>query len=337
MDKDTKTYNILIIEDNPGDLLLIEDYIEDHILDPQLDYAATYEEAKKRLSLGKDYDIILLDLTLPDLQGEALISEIVKQSNNVPVIILTGYTDIDFSVTSLKMGIADYLIKDAINSYSLYKSIVHNISRRKFILALQESEKRYNNLFHLSPQPMWVYDRESLQILDVNNAAITKFGYSFEEFKTKSLLDFNPVNENNFLEDFIPENFSEHMGYMGDFRYKTKEGDILDVEIHISPITYYERPACIMQANDISERLKYINAIEKQNEKLRNISWIQSHLVRAPLARMMTLLHAMQDPDLMEPGESGFYFEQLNKSAEELDELIRDISRKAAVKDFDKN
>src|SRR5690606_12859842 len=126
------------------------------------------------------FDVILLDLTLPDMSGKELICEILKIAPDRPVVILTGYLDIEFSIQSISMGISDYLLKDELNGTSLYKTIIYCIERRKRTTQLKESEKRYCDLFHLNPQPMWVYALNSLKFLDVNAAAIDHYGYTRE-------------------------------------------------------------------------------------------------------------------------------------------------------------
>lgn len=78
---------------------------------------------------------------------------------------------------------------------------------------------------------------------------------------------------------------------------------------------------------DITERLHYIKAIEEQNENLKEISWLQSHVIRAPLARIMGLIDLINDPtqDMTEKENTLNY---LLTSAHELDEVIRTITDK---------
>ncbi len=338
MRKDRKEYKILLVEDNPGDVLLIEDYLEDHIQNPEILLARTCKQATEIISKNvSSLDIILLDLSLPDNNGEDLIQEILGKSQNIPVIILTGYSDMDFSIKSLNMGVSDYLLKDALNSFSLYKSILHNISRKKFILALQESERRYNELFHFSPQPMWVVDHHNQKILDVNNAAVGLYGISLKDFIGMSFNQLTPENlrlKHGDILDQLPANFS---GYLGDFKHITANKNIIDVEVHLSPFVFSEKEAYIIQANDISDRLQYIKAIENQNEKLSKIAWIQSHVVRAPLARMQGLINLLKESPDADIGEQTFYLDQIVNSAVELDKIIRDISNKATLDQTTKN
>ncbi|MFX8373853.1 response regulator, partial [Acinetobacter baumannii] len=84
-----------------------------------------------------------LDLSLPDKTVSLIITEILALVQNIPVIILTGYTDIEFSIKSIAQGISDYLIKDELNALMLYKSILYCLERKKRSAQLKESEKKY--------------------------------------------------------------------------------------------------------------------------------------------------------------------------------------------------
>ncbi len=87
-----------------------------------------------------------------------------------------------------------------------------------------------------------------------------------------------------------------------------------------------------MIVSDVTERLKYVSVIEAQNEKLRKIAWIQSHIVRTPLARIIGLIPLIKD--LKEhTAEREQMFEYLMTSANELDEIITDITDKTIMPD----
>jgi PAS domain-containing protein len=92
-------------------------------------------------------------------------------------------------VRALSFNISDYLVKDDINAGSLIKSILYSIERKKSTLLLEESEKRYSNLFELSPQPMWIFNVNTLEFFQVNQAAVDQYGYSKQEFLKMKLFD----------------------------------------------------------------------------------------------------------------------------------------------------
>lgn len=217
MIKDEKKYRILVIEDNPGDFLIVEDLLSEEILDPVIIQAKNFKEALTLLgSQENQFDIILLDLTLPDKSGQELINEIILAAPNYPIIILTGYTDMDFSIRSITRNISDYLLKDDLNATTLYKSILYAIERNKYIAEIRKSEKRYSDLFRLSPQPKLVFDVEDFRLIQVNKASTDKYGYSEEELLEHSLLDL-------VLEEDIPK-IKEILGRGSDGEEENRKG-----------------------------------------------------------------------------------------------------------------
>lgn len=191
----TESLNILIIEDNAGDFELINEYLSEQTLSV-IQRAENFRGAASILSGNTaNFDVILLDLTLPDKSGETLITEIMKLAGDVPVIVLTGYANIDFSIRSIYVGISDYLLKDDLTSAGLYKSINYSLQRAKRDKQLKESENRYNTMFQMSPQPMWLMDPETLRFISVNTAAVQNYGYTEEEFLAMTILDIRPKED----------------------------------------------------------------------------------------------------------------------------------------------
>ena len=327
---DNKHYEIVVVEDNLGDYTLIEDYLEEQLLSYKISWAKNFNEAKIIVTNAKiKYDLVLLDLSLPDKSGEELINEIALLCHGIPIIVLTGYSDINFGKKSLSLGVSDYLIKDELDANILYKSIVYNIERRKIVLQLETSEKRYSDLFHLSPQPMWVYDIETLRFLDVNQAAEKHYGYSSQEFLGMTIKDIRPFEDIPVLfKELEIINKNTGMISSGPYRHQKKNGEIIYVEIQSNTLPFKNTVGRVILANDVTEHNAYVEAIEKQNEKLKEIAWIQSHVVRAPLSRIMGLIDIIKNHEI-DDIENEKLLDYLLVSAEELDNVIKDISKKA--------
>lgn len=330
MQKDAKIYHILVVEDNPGDYLLVEDYLDELFMTPTLTKAESFKQAHAILTDRQAViDVILLDLSLFDRQGEDLIRDVKAVSGNIPLVILTGYSDENFAIKSLSMGATDYLLKDELNATTLYKSIIYSIERCKILGNLKDSEQRYADLFHFSPQPMWVYDVETLKFLDVNEAAILFYGYSYQEFLSMTIRDIRPKEDIPLLQQaMIQSKKQNEIFFQGEFRHLKKNGELIYVDLRSSNIIYNGRKARIILSNDVTANKIYLTAIEQQNKKLKDIAWLQSHVVRAPLARMMGLTHLLIDDELPEPEYRECLSEILN-SANELDDIIKDIVQKA--------
>jgi PAS domain S-box-containing protein len=330
MVKDKKKYQVLVVEDNLGDYVLVEEYLEEMIFEPKILRTENFKETKVLLTENKsNFDVILLDISLPDKSGEQLISEMIEVSGHIPIIVLTGYVDANFAIKSLNMGVSDYLLKDEMSPTILHKSIVYNIERNKNIVKLQESEQRYADLFQLSPQPMWVFDLKTLEFLNVNQAAIKHYGYSLEEFMRMTIKDISPKEEMEYTDNLLiskhrdnPKNIKVILNHV------KKDGTRIRVEAHSNSIEFLGRKCSLILINDITAKLKYLDAIEEQNEKLRDIAWIQSHVLRAPLSRMMGIIDMIQREDL-ELNEIKEFLGHITNSAYELDEIIKGVVEKA--------
>src|SRR5690554_5572369 len=248
MTKEKHSLDLLVIEDNQGDLLLIEDLLHEKIRFPTIKEATCFKDVKRLFEESEpDFDAILLDLTLPDNSGEALLRDVMALAKSTPVIILTGYSDIDFGIKSLSMGISDYLLKEELSATSLYKSIIYSIERKEIYNNLRESEKRYKDLFHLSPEPMWLYDIETLEFLDINDAAIKHYGFSREEFLSMTILQIKPPEERNKFEQrqINPQENYRNISN-GVFSHKKKNGKKIKVDLQSNAIQYNGRKAEIV-------------------------------------------------------------------------------------------
>ena len=125
--------------------------------------------------------------------------------------------------------------------------------RKKAENDLRESEKKFRILFAENPQPMWVYDLQSLNILEVNDATLHHYGYSRDEFLALSIIQLHP-------KDFIPE-FMEminkrRMGIKTDkiSKHVKKNGEVVYVEVHSNHVRSFGESARLVMINDITVR-----------------------------------------------------------------------------------
>lgn len=333
MIKDSTSLHILIVEDNPGDQLIVEEYLKDHLTRHKITSSATYGEAEELLKDGSNsFDVILLDLTLPDISKETLIARTAEMVDGIPVIILTGYADLDFAVKSLSVGMSDYLIKDTITPLVIYKSIIYAIERQRFIMSLKASEKRYMDIFHLSPEPMWLYEAKTYRFLDVNNAAINRYGYSKDEFLQMTLADIRPREDVPLFHEAVKTvNHASVGGEIedGPFRHQKKDGTIIFVDIRFNFIDFRGSRAVIILATNVTERVMRMRAIEMQNKKLKDIAWTQSHVVRAPLSRLKSIVDMLHSSVPLDEDERNRLLNSIRDSADELDIITKDIVRKS--------
>jgi PAS domain S-box-containing protein len=104
--------------------------------------------------------------------------------------------------------------------------------RKQMEEQLQASELRYRLLFKANPHPMWLYDMETLQFLEVNDAAVQTYGYSREEFLSMSIKDIRPEEDHKRLIKHL-EKTTDLDGFneAGVWRHRRKNGKVVDMEI----------------------------------------------------------------------------------------------------------
>jgi PAS domain S-box-containing protein len=264
MRRDKKQYSILVIEDNPGDFVIVEDLLTEQIFLPVITHVINYKAAFDILASGSIFDIVLLDLSLPDKTGENLVKEILGVTKSCcPVIILTGYADIDFSMRSVALGISDYLLKDDLNAVMLYKSIIYAIERKKSILELERSQKQFSDLFNLSPQPMWVFESETFRFIKVNRATIMLYGYTEAEFLDMNLMDIKRKEDIIKSASDIRKGDPDNEMYKSTNWHHKKSGEIIEVEIYSTPIIINNKSCRSVIAIDVTEKNQYENKITR--------------------------------------------------------------------------
>jgi two-component system cell cycle sensor histidine kinase/response regulator CckA len=119
--------------------------------------------------------------------------------------------------------------------------------------ALRESEERYRTLFERNPHPLFVYDRDTLAYLAVNDAAVHHYGYSRDEFLRMTIMDIRPSEDVPRLQQILA-NATDEFEHRGVWRHRRKDGSLIDVEIFVHALQFGDRPACIVLAYDVSDR-----------------------------------------------------------------------------------
>ncbi len=143
-----------------------------------------------------------------------------------------------------------------------------NITERKLAeQAVAASEARYRQIFESNPQPMWVYDLDTLRFLMVNDAAIVHYGYSREEFLNMTLRDIRPAEDVPALMQNIANETSVIQNSAG-WRHRLKDGRLIDVEITSHVLNFEGRPARWVMVNDVTERKQVETTLRLQGAAL---------------------------------------------------------------------
>lgn len=128
---------ILLIEDNIAEARLLQEYLQQaESKQFLLVHVKRLAQALSELS-HTSYDVILLDLTLPDSQGLSSLSLLIKQDPSVPIVVLTNTNDEDLAIEAVRQGAQDYLVKRQVNVHVLVRALCYAIERKQALETLR--------------------------------------------------------------------------------------------------------------------------------------------------------------------------------------------------------
>jgi PAS domain S-box-containing protein len=143
------------------------------------------------------------------------------------------------------------------------------LERERAEAATVESERKYRLLFESNPNPMWVYDRETLRFLAVNDAAMAAYGYSRDEFFSMTIEDIRPRGDIEAVRDEAEA--SRGLNHAGVWRHLRKNGEQLDVHVTSNDHDFAGRPARVVLALDVTEQLRAERDLLRSETRYREL------------------------------------------------------------------
>ena len=186
-----KNIKVLLVEDNPGDVFLLQDFLKE-VTTVVVDLIPVEKLSEALNYLTKEvFDVILLDLSLPDSQGLETFVIAHHQAKATPIIVLTGIDDETLAIRAMQEGAQDYLVKGQVTGDLLVRSMRYAIERQRADDALRHSEERFR--VALKNSPIFVYNQDcELRYTWVYNPFD---GLTVEEILGRQDLDIIPVED----------------------------------------------------------------------------------------------------------------------------------------------
>ncbi|MBD3186634.1 response regulator [Candidatus Bathyarchaeota archaeon] len=136
------TYNILLIEDNPADARLFMEFTKDfNIISCRTTWKQNLKDGMQEID-KQDFDLVLLDLSLPDSNGIDTARKVLSLHLDLPVLVFTGLNDEEIAHQLVAAGVQDYLVKDALNEKILEKTIRYSIDRHSLLENLRHAQAK---------------------------------------------------------------------------------------------------------------------------------------------------------------------------------------------------
>jgi len=248
---------VLVVEDNPADVDLIREYMSDSgRASFQIDSVSRLSEAIARLE-GERFDLLLIDLGLPDSQRLETFYKLRNAAPNTPAIILTGHDDEGTAMTAVRNGAQDYLIKGDITGNLLIRAAQYAMERKRAEAELQERESKLKTLFELLPVGVSIIDAQ--RKISFSNSAlerileISKEGLLRGDYRSRTYLrpDGTPMPAEEFAsERALAEQKAVHDVETGVVK---EDGTVIWTSINAVPTAFPDWKAVIVTA-DITER-----------------------------------------------------------------------------------
>ena len=187
--------SVLIIEDNPGDQILLEESLESTNLDfSEIVLSGTLTEAKEIL-LNRTFSLIFLDLFLPDSSDLNSFNEIIKINSKIPIIIYSGVSDTKVSLKAIALGAQDFLIKGDYSPQLIEKTVTYSIERKRNLEKIEETIERYEIVSKATNDIIWDWDLDS--------KLVTWSGKGLEKYLDN--IDEKLISNSFFLRTLHPE------------------------------------------------------------------------------------------------------------------------------------
>jgi len=277
----------------------------------QIDSAYQGEEGLVLVRLAQEqrrpYAMAFVDMRMPPgWDGIDTTVQIWQHAPDMQIVICTAYSDYSWSEMLAKLGRSDRLVilkkpfdtievvqlasaltekwRLARQSRSMMEDLERRVAERTGELVqagerLQASEAQYRLLFDSNPNPMWVYDLETLRFVTVNAAAVEHYGYSEPQFLAMTIRDIRPAEDAARLEKNVDELRVQGKSFAL-WRHRKQDDAIIDVEISSDRIIFDGRPARLVLAHDVTERKQAELRIKRLNRLYAVLSQINTLIVR---------------------------------------------------------
>ena len=210
-------------------------------------------------------DLVISDIRMPRMDGLSLAEQLRELNPEQPIVMTTAHEETEYLLRAIDLGIDKFILKpvDTRQLHLTLLGIANQLQARKELLvarqALQASEERYRTLFWNAMDALCIFDRESLEIVEINRQLQQLFGYSFRELQDRKLStlfsDFGFAEPGlTGVRELIHQ--AEHQREVFLVNLRSASGEDFPAELLVTPIYGGPRDLGLMTCRDASERLQ---------------------------------------------------------------------------------
>lgn len=285
---DKPPIRLLLVEDNPGDARYIRELLQeatelsDRVTElgtdvgrptgkrergtPLVDHETRLAAGLERLA-AEDFDLVLLDLNLPDSTGLETLSTL-RDHVDIPVAVLTGLSDKETGINALRRGAYEYLVKDEINSDLLVRSVYHSIERWEH----EREQKLFETLITESADVNAILSPEG-DLRYVTPSVTRILGYAPETLTGAPVFSFvHPDDREAVREALDAVTVGDRLSPL-EFRVEHADGSWVVLEARSRNLlddAFID--GIVVYARDVTERKRREQQIERQRERLASLN-----------------------------------------------------------------
>jgi PAS domain S-box-containing protein len=267
----SNSLRLLIVEDDVVDRKLLERLLAQSSLGTCAVEHASRLSAALDLLKSSSFDVVLLDLGLPDSQGMDSVNRIQAQTPQVPIIVLSGLDDERTAIQAVQIGVQDYLIKGQVDASLLVRSIRYALERKKAERQLQATELRYRTIFENSAVAIMMAD-ENKQLVSWNKFTEHLLNLGEDQLRGRNVETLYPPEEWERICSLSIRR--KGMQHHLETKMISGTGDILDVDISLSVVRDSDGriTGSIGVIRDITERKLMEEALRRSERRFRQVA-----------------------------------------------------------------
>lgn len=286
--------NVLVVEDSPTDALLIGEALADITdFDHCLSHVEALEDALARAQ-DTPFDVVLLDLGLPDSNGIDTFRRFKHVAPDTPVLVLTGLADISVGLVAIQEGAQDYLPKREIQAGLLSRAIRYAIERHRALTALAASEERFQLAVNGASAGLWDWNPRTDELyLSPHFREIV--GHDEDELANEMRAHYDIVHpdDSERVMRALKAHIEDHRPYDIEYRVRTRSGEYRWIQSRAQVLwdasgVAYRMVGWIL---DVTDRRRANEALRESREDLQRLSANIEHIREEEKTRIARELH----------------------------------------------
>lgn len=265
-----KTPKVLIVEDDTQQARFMQLILSRH--NPPFDVSLANDgPVALDMAAKQEFDIITLDYNLPSMSGLEILEKLKKMDVSTPIIMVTGQGDETIAVKAMRMGALDYITKSKEQINLLPRVIQRAIREHDLSQQLEQSRKRFFDLFRNAVIAIIVVDADTLEIQQMNESAVSLLGIPADEARQKAFYNLVSPEQQPVIESFFSNIKNNGRATIDTLYLLYRDKSMLPTDVSGNLVISGEQKLIELFVKDIREKLKMHRQLQLSQQRLLSL------------------------------------------------------------------